>query len=208
MSPGHGDTTISSATLLRARDGDDSAWEHILNVYENRVFRQIFRSGIREPDASELAATVFSAAFEKLQTFSRNRPDQHMGKWLGTVTFHTIVNHWRQTRKNPVLLGSGVRQLAVSEADSTVIDCVVSAVERAALAAAIEELSLEYENSGKAQHWNCFWMHAVECRTSGDVARALNVSVSYVTSTTSRVRKRLSGVARSKYRQINGESMG
>ena len=201
ISSGPGDTTISSGTLLRARDGIDAAWERILDVYLKRVLRQIYRSGIREPDASDLADSVFSAAFEKLDTFSRSRPDQHLGKWLGKVTYHMIVNRWRQGQKDPAMLGSAIGQVVAEEPESS-DDSVVATVERAALAAAIEELSLEYEESGKTQQWNCFWMHVVEGQTSGEVARALGVKVTYVTSTSSRIRKRLAGVARTRYRDI------
>ena len=192
-----GDTTISSQTLDRARVGDDAAWNRILQVYRPRVTRQILRSGVRGLDVNELTMNVFSTAFIKLSLFSRSKTGQHLGCWLGTLTFHIIIDRWRRLKKDQEILALAASKSLNSPVSGRGIN---HQIRQAAFAAALTELAEEYEQADKAVQWKCFWMHCIDGRTSGEVAKTFDVKLTYVTTTASRVKKRVVELARIKYR--------
>ena len=66
---GHDDeSSISSATLLKARQGDNDAWNNIWKQYSPRVFRQALRLAISESDAEDITVKVFREVWSRPTT--------------------------------------------------------------------------------------------------------------------------------------------
>ncbi|WP_296451692.1 sigma-70 family RNA polymerase sigma factor [Rubinisphaera sp.] len=185
------ETTISTQTLLQARQFDNDSWDRIWSVYQERVFRQVLRSGFQQRPASEITADVFSHAFEKLDQFSRDQTGQSFGKWLRKLTYHCIIDHFRKHKASPISIGSWADSIQNPESETSQSEKSGPTSEQMALAIALAELEEEYQISGREDHWHCFWLHFVNGKTSGEVAKLLGKSVTYVTSNSSRVKKKL-----------------
>ncbi|MCG6154645.1 RNA polymerase sigma factor [Rubinisphaera margarita] len=197
-----GESTISNETLLLARQCDSDSWYRIWSVYRERVFRQALRSGLRQRPASEITVEVFSHAFENLEQFSREQRGQSLGKWLRTLTFHCIIDHVRKRKAGPVNIGSWADAIPNQVSETSLSEVKGPTLEQMALATAIAELEEEYARKGRVEHWDCFWSHFVNGQSSGEVARRMDKSVSYVTTTSSRVKKRLTLLTQMKLDEI------
>ena len=75
-----------------ARQGDVTAWEHLVRQYEQPVFRLAYLILANVEDAEEVAQEAFVRAFQSLATFDENRPFQ---PWLMQITHNLARNRQR-----------------------------------------------------------------------------------------------------------------
>ena len=207
MASAQHESTISSGTLENARQFDDPAWDRIIAVYHERVFRQVLRSGVGEQAALELVDDVFQQALLKIETFSRVRPEQGFGKWLNKLTLNLTMDFIRFKRKDPLTLGSGAEAIVSPERMS--LECVSSdsppksqnaLMKQAALSCAMDEVSEECRAAGQYVHWQCFWMRFIENSKDSDIARLLQLTEGNVRVICFRIKTRVVAVARGHYR--------
>ncbi len=94
----------SDEQLLRAcRQGDDSAWEELLDKYERLVFSIPLNYGLSHEDAADITQLTFTIF---LQSVAELRPDSRLGPWLATVARrHTWRLLARNRRESPVQEG-------------------------------------------------------------------------------------------------------
>lgn len=97
--------------LQAAHQGDVSAWEHLVQRYQQPVFRLAYLILGNSEDAEEVAQDVFVRAYKSLASFDVSRPLQ---PWLLQITrnlarnkyrslkrYLTAVQRWRQTEPDP-----------------------------------------------------------------------------------------------------------
>src|SRR5262245_22624601 len=80
-------------TLLRAQDGDTSAFTELVRIHEAMVF-SMARHFVRDPSAAEdLAQEVF---FDLHQNLARLESAAHVKFWLRRVTSHRCIDRMRR----------------------------------------------------------------------------------------------------------------
>ncbi|MEQ8176372.1 MAG: sigma-70 family RNA polymerase sigma factor [Syntrophomonadaceae bacterium] len=87
--------TDSTGLVSRAQQGDLSAFELLVETYQNRIFSHCYRLTGSYDDAQDLAQEVFIQAYKHLNTFRR---DADFGTWLYKIARNQWINKTRQKK--------------------------------------------------------------------------------------------------------------
>src|ERR1700758_4046402 len=107
--------------IARAKSGDRSACEAIVEQFAPMVFRLISRFFRTREDVEDLAQDVFLKVFARIDQV---RPAENFPGWLARVTVNTCYDELRKTRRRKVALETygpemaGVQSVAPQEPDS------------------------------------------------------------------------------------------
>src|SRR5436190_11215732 len=87
--------------IIRAQNGDRSAYETIVNQFAPMVFRLISRFFRMREDVEDLAQDVFLKLFARIDQI---KPDENFPGWLARVTVNTCYDELRKKRRRKVAL--------------------------------------------------------------------------------------------------------
>src|SRR5438045_6488710 len=87
--------------IIRAQNGDRSAYETIVNQFAPMVFRLISRFFRTREDVEDLAQDVFLKVFARIDQV---RPDENFPGWLARVTVNTCYDELRKSRRRKVAM--------------------------------------------------------------------------------------------------------
>ncbi|HEX4726020.1 MAG TPA: sigma-70 family RNA polymerase sigma factor [Pseudonocardiaceae bacterium] len=88
------------ALVTRARDGDQQAWDEIVERFAPLVWSLCRRHGLSKADAEDVGANVWLRLVERLDTI---RDPAALAGWLATITRRECVNSLRvTTRETPL----------------------------------------------------------------------------------------------------------
>jgi RNA polymerase sigma-70 factor, ECF subfamily len=85
------DTTL----VLRAREGDDSAFSCLVEAYQSQVYNLAYRMLRHRQEAEDAAQETFLRAFRQLATY---KPEQRFSSWLLAIASHYCVDQLRRRR--------------------------------------------------------------------------------------------------------------
>lgn len=89
--------TIEKEILLRARDGDQEAFEHIVYTYERPIFSFIYRLiGGHRDDAAELTQEAFLKLYQSMGNYN---PEKEFSAWLFTIARNTVYDRLRKKQR-------------------------------------------------------------------------------------------------------------
>lgn len=180
MAGGGEDSTISSATLLKARQGDEDAWHSIWSQYSGRVFRQALRFGLPASDAEDITLEVFRKVWQRLGDFARDEAGQSLGAWMNRITQTTVLDALKKARRAPEGLGDGAGLLPAAAS------CRADHSPSPLWLAFWQALGIvEIECSARA--WECFRLARIAQLPHAEIAELLEMSVSNVSTTANRV---------------------
>lgn len=90
------DAARFSATLVQqARDGDEAAFEALVRIHQDQVYRVALRLTGRTQDAQDVVQEAFLHAWQGLPRF---RGDAGFGTWLVRIVINRCHNMHRRTR--------------------------------------------------------------------------------------------------------------
>ena len=176
------DSTVSSATLLKARAGDEEAWRDIWTRYSSRIYRQTLRFGIRLADAEDITIDVFRKVWLRLEDFSRNGSGQSLGAWINRITQNSTLDFLKRRGREPQDLGSAADLLAAPEASDSNDAAVPSPIWLALWRA---QGIVENECSDRA--WECFRLVRFARMPHAEIGEILGMSTTNVSTTANRV---------------------
>ncbi|MGQ9465047.1 MAG: RNA polymerase sigma factor [bacterium] len=81
--------------IERAVNGEESAYQKILNLYKGRIFSYIFRLVKNYDDAEELTFDTFIRFFKSLKSFDTSRS---ISSWLFTCAHNLVVDFFRRNK--------------------------------------------------------------------------------------------------------------
>jgi RNA polymerase sigma factor (sigma-70 family) len=117
------ETMLSSdAELLRrCQQGDESAWEQVIENYKRLIYSIPLNFGL----TVEAAADIFQQTFISLvENLDKLRPDSNLGAWLAVVARRHVLHHLRKSKREQVVpdgdLGDSKQLLALVATDITV----------------------------------------------------------------------------------------
>ncbi len=97
--------------ILSSKEGDLSAFEKLVMLYQDRVYTHCLHLTGNSHDAQDLAQDVFIQAFRKITSF---RGDSDFGTWLHRIAVNLWINRFRKNNKvtlisydEPVSTGDG-----------------------------------------------------------------------------------------------------
>jgi RNA polymerase sigma-70 factor (ECF subfamily) len=116
--PGEHVSTTSLTLLERLRRTDDhQAWSRFVDIYTPLLYRWARRSGLTDPDASDLLQDVFVLLLKKLPEFAYDPQKGSFRGWLRTLALNKLRETRRRRRETPA--GSNLQLLDPVEDDAS-----------------------------------------------------------------------------------------
>lgn len=81
----------------RCLQGDDAAWETIVNIYGRRIFNLSYRYAGRKAEAEDLTQEIFIRIYQNLKSYRSEAGT--FQSWVLRVGRNLIIDHFRQTRR-------------------------------------------------------------------------------------------------------------
>lgn len=160
------------------KDGDPSAFERIVQIYQDRIYN-LCRYLLGNPqDAEDAAQDVFIKAFRKLNDF---RPEASLYTWLYRIGVNTCLDHKKKLRPEPFKDGYQAEDLPSAE-PSPEHRYQAKEIDRA-IRSALDQLS---KNSRTV-----IVLKEIEGLSYEEIAEVITLSVGTVKSRISRTREEL-----------------
>jgi RNA polymerase sigma factor (sigma-70 family) len=99
--------------IVRAKAGDPSACEAVVDHFAPMVFRLISRFFRMREDVEDLAQDVFLKVFARIDQV---RPDENFPGWLARVTVNTCYDELRKARRRKVAMETYGPEAAAEQA--------------------------------------------------------------------------------------------
>ena len=93
------------ATIQRAADGDQAAWDTIVQTYWRKVFNVAYRFVGTYEEAEDLTQEIFLKVFRSLGTFDRRANFQ---TWLISVSRNFCIDRYRSGRRDREVIARDV----------------------------------------------------------------------------------------------------
>jgi RNA polymerase sigma factor (sigma-70 family) len=107
--------------LRRCREGDERAWEQVIENYQRLIYSIPLNFGLTTEDAADIFQQTFISLVENLE---RLRPDSNLGAWLAVVARRHVLHHLRKRKREQLGtdgdLGESEHLLALVTTDTTV----------------------------------------------------------------------------------------
>jgi RNA polymerase sigma-70 factor (ECF subfamily) len=81
----------------RCLQGDDAAWEQIVNSYTRRIYNLGYRYTNRRDEAEDLTQDILVRVYQNLKSFRADAGT--FQNWILKVGRNLIIDHYRQTRR-------------------------------------------------------------------------------------------------------------
>jgi RNA polymerase sigma-70 factor (ECF subfamily) len=81
----------------RCLEGDDAAWEQIVNSYTRRIYNLGYRYTNRRDEAEDLTQEILVRVYQNLKSFRADAGT--FQNWILKVGRNLIIDHYRQTRR-------------------------------------------------------------------------------------------------------------
>jgi RNA polymerase sigma-70 factor (ECF subfamily) len=86
--------------VKRCLNGDDAAWEAVLQAHTRKIYNLCYRFTGRYEDAEDLTQEVFIKVFRTLKSYD---PVQaKLATWINRIARNHLVDHYRRTRGDRV----------------------------------------------------------------------------------------------------------
>ncbi len=86
--------------VKRAQEGDMTAYDELIQRYQERVYATIYHMTGNHEDASDLAQETFIKGFQALKTF---KGDSSFYTWVYRIAVNKTINHLKQKKHRPHL---------------------------------------------------------------------------------------------------------
>jgi len=88
----------------RCLQGDDSAWENVVNSFGRRIYNLSYRYTNRRDEAEDLTQEILIRVYQNLKSY---RPEAgSFQNWVLRVARNLVIDHYRQVRRSPQTGGS------------------------------------------------------------------------------------------------------
>ena len=176
--------TREQQLVAAARDGDESAFETLVRLYEKRVFALALRMCGDREDAAEAAQEAFLAAWQGLAFF---RGDSSFSTWLYRLTSNACVDLLRREGRHRAAAGPSLDD---EELDLDVADSALSPQDEAERRE-LRETSERGLSALSPEHRQVLILREMHQLSYDEIALTLDLDAGTVKSRISRARKQL-----------------
>ncbi|MHB0913903.1 MAG: sigma-70 family RNA polymerase sigma factor [Armatimonadota bacterium] len=89
---------IDKGLIERCKEGDLSAFDELVCVYERQVYNFAYRMAGNYDDASDIATDAFVRVFQAIDSF---RGDSNFTTWLYRIVTNLYLDHRKKVRAHP-----------------------------------------------------------------------------------------------------------
>ena len=183
------DSTASSL-LQRAKSRDETAWNHLIQLYGPLVYYWCRKAQLQAADAADIVQDVFHGVATGLGNFQRTHTGSFRG-WLRVITRNKIYNFIQRQQKQPQATGGSTAHVAIQQFPDpqaeSIDDSSIDLKRHDQLSQALECLRSEVKDST----WQIFWRTTVERHEPIEVSRELGIRLGTVYQAKSRSLTRL-----------------
>jgi len=182
--------SITTALLHHAKQGDQQAWNRLVDVYLPLVFHWCKKQNLQEADILDVGQDVLLRVSKNLKSFRRDRRQDTFRGWLWQITRNAILDHYRRQRKLPVGQGGSTAQQVFASIPNQGLEDRDSsqADETQILCSRIIDL---VRGGFSEKNWLAFQMVMLENQTPAEAAEVLGISRNQVYLAKSRILRRL-----------------
>jgi RNA polymerase sigma-70 factor (ECF subfamily) len=185
------DSGTSLSLLQRIRDGDNSGWQRVVDLYAPLVRHWCRRWGVEGADADDVAQEVFRAAAQSITTFRREHAGDTFRGWLRAITRHRVLAFCRGRQHRPEAAGGSTAQQRLQEIPEPEAVAPDDAGEAEQFSALVRRALVQLRGEFEPKTWQAFWRTAVDEQPSAGVAAELGMTANAVRMSKSRVLHRL-----------------
>ncbi len=91
--------------VLRAREGDQSAYAELLERYRDSIFYMLLKMVNNKDDAEDLTIEAFGKAFNRLDLYT---PNFAFSTWLFKIASNNCIDFIRKKKKNTLSIDSAI----------------------------------------------------------------------------------------------------
>jgi RNA polymerase sigma-70 factor (ECF subfamily) len=164
-----------------ARKGDEAAFGHLVEAYQNPIYNLTYRMLGNAPEAEDAAQEAFVRAYRYLESYDPQRP---FSTWLFSIASHYCIDQLRRRRINWLPLKEEIAEPVRLTSPSPNPEAVVTERDREAW---IQELMDDLSPVDRAAITLHYWY---DCPYT-EIAEALDLTVSAVKSRLYRARRAL-----------------
>ena len=184
----------TSITLLAklANQQNEGAWERFVEIYSPHVNRWCKKFGLQENDASDVTQDVLLKLLNAMQEFDYSPSKGSFRGWLKTVTSNMIRDLKKSAKRRDD--GSGdtkVMQQIANISDASAFDQLAKLVETQYESELLMIATNKVKQRVADQTWKAYELNAVDQVPAKEVALELNIPISEVYVSKSRVIKML-----------------
>lgn len=184
--------------LLRLQNSDEkaewnSAWERFYLCYIPMIRAWCRRWGLNEVDAEDIGSAVMAILGSRMKSFDYD-PSYRFRGWLKTVVENEIKAFLARRKQRPGDYGKGT----FGEDEGSTLVSIDPAAEAERLAEELEEKRFllrrameQVQKEVQPQHWQAFYLMAVEGYDGKNTSEQLQMSVANVYKARSRVQQLL-----------------
>ena len=186
--------TTSKSLLKRIKQGDEVAWQQLVNLYGPIISFWINDHHLSCEDAQDVCQDVFASVAKNIDRFERREGTGKFRCWLKVITHSKIANHFRRSGADRAVGGTTaftrIDEIPDPEVDDNEIEGApdLTETENAAIVQGVIRL---IQDEFRESTWQSFWMTAIEDKTTADVADELGITSEAVRKNKSRVLARL-----------------
>ena len=166
--------------VLRAQNGDDSAFEQLVTLYEKRVYNLALRMSRNHEDALDLSQDIFIRVYKSLPFF---KGESSFSTWLYSIASNACIDFTRREAK---------RRTSSLECDEYFeIPDLRYHPESEAERADLRNQIVNAIDSLSPEHREIIVLREINSLSYGEIAEALDIEVGTVKSRICRARERL-----------------
>jgi RNA polymerase sigma-70 factor (ECF subfamily) len=179
----------SLSLLQRIKNGDNSGWQRVVELYSPLARHWCRRWDIEGADADDVLQGVFRSAAESIATFRREGEKDTFRGWLRGITRHRILAFCRNRDLRQAAVGGSDAQQRLHEIPEPAADSDSEEAEH--FSTLVHRALIQLRGEFEPRSWQAFWRTAVDDQPSRDVAAELGMSANAVRMAKSRVLRRL-----------------
>jgi len=180
--------------LLRARTGDEGAWQDLCELYRPLIAGWLRRQAVPEADIDDLVQEIFLAVLRGLPSFSHSGRRGAFRTWLRTIAYNYSCDYWKSPARRTAASGEGAARSALGlleDPDSPLSRYWDEEHDRYVLRCLFEAVELEFEPVTV----RAFQLMALDGASGAQAADELGISLTAVYIAKSRVLRRLRELA-------------
>ena len=181
----------SLSLLQRIRNGDNTGWYRVVDLYAPLVQHWCRRWGVAGADADDVQQEVFRSAAQSIAAFRRDREGDSFRGWLRAITRNRVLAFWRSRQRQPEAAGGSDAQQRFQEIPEPADLGNDDPEETEQFSALVRRALVQLRGEFEPRTWQAFWATAVDELPSADVAGQLGMTANAVRMAKSRVLHRL-----------------
>lgn len=137
------ESTDINSIIDQARNGDQKAFNFLLNTYWKDVYRFQLKKCKNEDETEDITIKTFARAFDKIDSYNK---DYQFKTWLFSISTNIHIDHLRKKKAETVSFNKNHQELhKIIDEDPSPADQLIQEQNLAQLKAFIKQLKPHYQ---------------------------------------------------------------